>query len=272
MAYTCTGGDFATGDLTSIPSGTYASITVTGACAVAPDAVITVLGDINVAPGAVLDAQSSPSTITVGHDVRQLGARFSAWAACLIHRDTRRDIRASSTQPEAPTSPSTGASSPGRGHRSAERNHGQGERHADRIRRYSHRRRAGDRYSLGDQDQHDRRQPHCGRHDTLWIGVLVNKVRWQRDPVQHPHHRRAPREQRPDARPSSSLATRSGGTSSATDSPQPCREVSSLARSTSSAAGRSVSAQTCRTNDRRPTGQWESLTDLVRDPARPPPA
>ena len=68
-AYTCTGGDFATGDLTSIPSGTYASITVKGACAVAPDAVITVIGNINVAPGAVLDAQSAPSTITVRHNV-----------------------------------------------------------------------------------------------------------------------------------------------------------------------------------------------------------
>ena len=41
--------------------------------------------------------------------------------------------------------------------------------------------------------------------------------------------------------------------------PTPCREVS-LARSTSSAARRSASAQTCRTaNDRRPTGQWGSL-------------
>jgi hypothetical protein len=68
-AYTCTGGDFATGDLTSIPSGTYASITVKGACAVAPDAVITVIGNIKVAPGAVLDAQSAPSTITVRHNV-----------------------------------------------------------------------------------------------------------------------------------------------------------------------------------------------------------
>ena len=58
-AYTCTGGDFATGNFTSIPSGTYASITVTGACNVAPDAVINVVGNINVAPGAVLDAQSA---------------------------------------------------------------------------------------------------------------------------------------------------------------------------------------------------------------------
>lgn len=68
-AYTCTGGDFATHNFTSIPSGIYASITVKGACAVAPDAVITVIGNINVAPGAVLDAQSAPSTITVRHNV-----------------------------------------------------------------------------------------------------------------------------------------------------------------------------------------------------------
>ena len=69
MAYTCTGGDFASGNLTSIPSGTYASITVTGACDVPADAVISVVGNVNVAAGAVLDAQSAPSTITVGHNV-----------------------------------------------------------------------------------------------------------------------------------------------------------------------------------------------------------
>jgi hypothetical protein len=59
--YTCTGGD--------IPSNTYASITVTGFCDVAPDAVINVVGNLNVAPGALLNAQSAPSTITVGHNV-----------------------------------------------------------------------------------------------------------------------------------------------------------------------------------------------------------
>jgi hypothetical protein len=69
MPYTCTGGDFTSGNLTPIPSGTYASITVKGACAPAPNAVINVFGNVNVAPGAVLDAQSAPSTITVGHDV-----------------------------------------------------------------------------------------------------------------------------------------------------------------------------------------------------------
>src|SRR5271170_4046932 len=67
--YTCTGGDFASGNLTSIPSGVYASITVRGACAPAPNAVINVIGSVNVGPGAVLDAQSAPSTITVGRDV-----------------------------------------------------------------------------------------------------------------------------------------------------------------------------------------------------------
>ena len=69
MAYTCTGGDFQTGTFVPIPSGTYRSITVTGACQPAPDAVITVVGNVYVAAGAVLDAQSAPSTITVGHDV-----------------------------------------------------------------------------------------------------------------------------------------------------------------------------------------------------------
>jgi hypothetical protein len=67
--YTCTGGDFQTGTFTPIPSGTYSSITVTGVCAPAPNAVITVLGDVNVAPGAVFNAQTFPSTITVGHNI-----------------------------------------------------------------------------------------------------------------------------------------------------------------------------------------------------------
>jgi hypothetical protein len=67
--YTCTGGDFASNDFTSIPSGNYASITVTGVCNIVPGAVINVTGNINVAPGAVLDAQSATSTITVGHNI-----------------------------------------------------------------------------------------------------------------------------------------------------------------------------------------------------------
>jgi hypothetical protein len=68
-AYTCAGGDLGSGTFTSIPSGNYASITVTGVCNVVPHAVINVVGNINIAPGAVLDAQSAPSTITVGHNV-----------------------------------------------------------------------------------------------------------------------------------------------------------------------------------------------------------
>src|SRR5687767_11135996 len=60
-AYTCTGGE--------VPSGTYASITVTGMCSVAPDAVISVVGNLNVGAGAMFDAQSAPSTITVGRNV-----------------------------------------------------------------------------------------------------------------------------------------------------------------------------------------------------------
>jgi hypothetical protein len=59
--YTCSGG--------SIPSGNYSSITVTGLCDVVPNAVINVSKNIDVAAGAVFDAQSAPSTITVGHNV-----------------------------------------------------------------------------------------------------------------------------------------------------------------------------------------------------------
>ena len=61
QAYTCTGG--------SIPSGNYASWTITGACDVPADAVISVAGNVVVAAGAVLDAQSAPSTITIGGSV-----------------------------------------------------------------------------------------------------------------------------------------------------------------------------------------------------------
>lgn len=68
-AYVCTGGDFATGNLTPIPSGTYSSIRVEGACAVAPGAVIDVKGSVHVGAGAALDAQSAPSTIKVRGNV-----------------------------------------------------------------------------------------------------------------------------------------------------------------------------------------------------------
>ena len=36
VRYKCTGGDFASGNFISIPSGNYASITVTGACNISP--------------------------------------------------------------------------------------------------------------------------------------------------------------------------------------------------------------------------------------------
>jgi hypothetical protein len=67
-AYTCTGGEFPM-DMVHIPSGTYASITVAGACDVVPGAVVNVVGNVNVEAGAVFDAQSAPSTITVGRNV-----------------------------------------------------------------------------------------------------------------------------------------------------------------------------------------------------------
>jgi hypothetical protein len=68
-AYTCSGGDFATGNVVDIPSGNYSSITVAGACDIPDNAVVNVVGNINVLAGAVLDAQTAPSTITVGHNV-----------------------------------------------------------------------------------------------------------------------------------------------------------------------------------------------------------
>jgi hypothetical protein len=66
--YTCAGG--------AIPSGNYASITVTGACSVQQDAVVNVTGNIDLARGAVLDAQSAPATITVGHNVTAAAGSF----------------------------------------------------------------------------------------------------------------------------------------------------------------------------------------------------
>lgn len=61
---TCVGGEIA--------SGSYSDITVTGACSVPDGAVIAVSGSITVKKGAVLDAQSAPSTITVGRNVTAL--------------------------------------------------------------------------------------------------------------------------------------------------------------------------------------------------------
>jgi hypothetical protein len=67
-AYTCTGGEFPL-NMKRIPPGNYASVTVAGACDVEPGGVYSITGNINVLPGAVFDAQSAPSTITVGHNV-----------------------------------------------------------------------------------------------------------------------------------------------------------------------------------------------------------
>jgi hypothetical protein len=75
-AYTCTGGDFASGTFTSVPSGNYASITVTGVCNIQLDAVINVVGNLNLAAGAVLDAQSVPSSITVGRNLTAASGSF----------------------------------------------------------------------------------------------------------------------------------------------------------------------------------------------------
>lgn len=67
---TCTGGD--------VPSGTYASLTVTGQCTVPADAVITVNGGVFVARGAGLDAQTAPSTITVKGNVTAVSGSLVA--------------------------------------------------------------------------------------------------------------------------------------------------------------------------------------------------
>jgi hypothetical protein len=89
-AYTCSGGQVNFADPPSstyapdIPSGTYSTLTITGLCEPAPNAVITVIGNINVASGGVLDAQGYPSTITVGHNVIADSGSFLA-LGCLPH-------------------------------------------------------------------------------------------------------------------------------------------------------------------------------------------
>jgi hypothetical protein len=67
-AYTCTGGEFPDA-MMHIPPGPYASITVAGACDVVPGKEYNIVGNLNVLAGAVFDAQSAPSTITVGRNV-----------------------------------------------------------------------------------------------------------------------------------------------------------------------------------------------------------
>jgi hypothetical protein len=63
-AYTCTGGY-----IPDIQPRSYASITVAGVCDVVPNGVYNIIGNLNVLAGAVFDAQSVPSTITVGRNV-----------------------------------------------------------------------------------------------------------------------------------------------------------------------------------------------------------
>jgi hypothetical protein len=88
--YTCSGGAVNFEDPPSstyapdIPSGTYRTLTISGLCEPAPNAVITVIGNITVAPGGVLDAQGYPSTITVGHNVIAGAGSFLA-LGCLPH-------------------------------------------------------------------------------------------------------------------------------------------------------------------------------------------
>jgi len=115
MSYTCTGGDFQTGTFVPIPSGTYANITVAGACQTAPNTVITVLGDVNVAAGAVLDAQSYPSTITVGHDVTA-GPGSLLGLGCLPDPSTIGPTGQPSTTGHPCTDPLTGKPSETAGH------------------------------------------------------------------------------------------------------------------------------------------------------------
>ena len=61
-AYTCTGGEIA--------SGVYASITVTGQCNPAVDAKIFVDGNVTVAARAGFDAETAPSTLLISGNVK----------------------------------------------------------------------------------------------------------------------------------------------------------------------------------------------------------
>ena len=77
-AYTCTGG--------AVPSGSYASVTITGACQVEAGTVISVVGNVNVGANAEFDAQSYSSTITIGRNViagagSLLGSGLPAWSS-----------------------------------------------------------------------------------------------------------------------------------------------------------------------------------------------
>ena len=107
--YTCAGGE--------IPSGTYASIRVTGVCAPAADAVITIVGNLSVAAGAQFDAQSVPSTIIVGPTsplpqlILGLGCQptntigMFAGVPCLVNPEGHTNITVGGTSPPRTRTP-----------------------------------------------------------------------------------------------------------------------------------------------------------------------
>ena len=113
--YVCSGGSFPTNPV-PVHSGTYTSLIVTGFCQAPAGAEITVTGNVTVALGGVFDAQTYPSTVTVGGSVLVGRIHSWAWAAIPTHRDTRPATLAltpkATRQRLLLTSPSTGASSP----------------------------------------------------------------------------------------------------------------------------------------------------------------
>jgi hypothetical protein len=66
--YVCSGGSFPTNPV-PVPSGTYTGLIVTGFCQAPAGAEITVTGNVTVALGGAFDAQTYPSTVTVGGSV-----------------------------------------------------------------------------------------------------------------------------------------------------------------------------------------------------------
>ena len=229
-AYTCTGGNFATGHFTSIPSGNYASITVKGVCNIVPNAVINVIGNINVAAGAVLDAQSAPSTITVGRNVTA-GAGSLLGMGCQPTNTIGMFAGVPCARPS----------------KEAHRHHGERERH--RHHREHHpaaQLTVGGNIALagggGDIPWSIKGNTSVATSRSAGLrptGSASSSTRSpQRDADQHRITDPAIR-----ARRSRSWKTLSRATSSARGSPRACPEGSSPARSTTSATKRSVSAQ-----------------------------
>ena len=139
--YTCVGGE--------IPSGNYASITVTGVCSVAArcrDQRRRQRERRSRCHARRAERAVDDHRRTQRH--RRLRARSSAWAASRPRSPATRHMSAPSSPEGTPPSPSTGTSPSPTRRRSVERHHGQGERHADRRRLLD---------PLVDQEQHDRR-------------------------------------------------------------------------------------------------------------------